>query len=201
MKKVLDSLRERNKDTERVNKRQEKVDLAKKILKGAAVAGALAGVLVLPGMAPLLKLFGAGTAKDRYRTKRALNSLERGKFLHVRHQNGKTIVEITEKGKTKLLQYDFDEMEIVRPKKWDGKWHIIAFDIPETKRKARNALTRKLQEIGCFPKQKSLLISPFACREEVDFIGEIFNVRKHISYFVAQEMENDKSLKKFFNLS
>lgn len=197
---TLESLRARNQETHHANKRQKRIDLAKKILKGVAVAGALASVIVLPGAVPLLKLFGAESAKDRYRTKRALGSLEKRRFLQVRHRDGKTIVELTEKGKTRLLQYDFEDMAIERPKKWDGKWHIIAFDIPESKRRARQSLSRKFREIGCYPLQESLFVSPYSCREEIDFLGGIFNVRKHIFYCVAEEIDNEQRLKSFFNL-
>ncbi|MCI0542661.1 hypothetical protein L0Y69_02850 [bacterium] len=200
MKNNLNALRERNKVTVRVNKRQAKVDLAKKILKGVAVAGALAGVLVLPGAAPLLKLFGAETARGRYRMKRTLASLEKRKLLRVERQNGKTTVTLTESGKTRVLEYDFEEMKIVRPKKWDGKWHIISFDIPEPKRKARRNLSIKLRGIGCYPLQESLFISPYSCREEIDFLGEIAQVRKYIFYLVAEKIENEEFLKRFFSL-
>ena len=34
----------------------------------------------------------------------------------------------------KLVEYNIDDMEIKKPKKWDGKWRIISFDIPKNKK-------------------------------------------------------------------
>ncbi len=109
-------------------------------------------------------------------------------------------MKITEKGKQRVLKYKFNEMIIGRPKKWDGYWRIIAFDIPEKYKRGRDALTRKLKEMELYPLQKSVFICPFECRDEIDFIGEIFNIRKFIHYFVAKEIDDEKYLKQFYNL-
>ena len=93
-------------------------------------------------------------------------------------------------------------MRINRPKKWDGCWRVIIFDIPERYKKGRDALTKKLKEMELYPLQKSVFICPFKCRDEINFIGEIFNIRKYIHYLVVKELdeESEFDLKQHYNL-
>ena len=48
-------------------------------------------------------------------------------------------------------------MKINIPPKWDGFWRIVIFDVPEKFKKARNALSKKIKDLGLFPLQKAFL--------------------------------------------
>ncbi|MCH7763134.1 MAG: hypothetical protein IIB95_05255, partial [Candidatus Marinimicrobia bacterium] len=63
-------------------------------------------------------------------------------------------------------------------------WRIVIFDIPEKRKKARDAINLKLKELGFHPIQKSTFIFPYECRNEIDFVAEHFFVRKYINYIV-----------------
>ena len=190
------------------NKKEEKSlsnniikrELTKNILKGLAVGGLIVASFALPGLPQIFSMLGVNNSKDRYRVKRAIKSLEEQKLIDIYEKDDEQTMKITEKGKQRVLKYKFNEMIIARPKKWDGYWRIIAFDIPEKHKKGRDALTRKLKEMGLCPIQKSVFICPFECRTEVDFIGEIFNIRKFIRYFVAKEIDDEEYLKKYYHL-
>ncbi len=177
-----------------------KGELAKEILKGLAIGGLIVASLALPGLPQIFSLLGINNAKNRYRVKRAIQALEKQKLINIYEKDDEQIMEITEKGEKRVLKYKFDEMRIERPKKWDGCWRIIAFDVPEKYNRGRDALTRKLKEMELYPFQKSVFICPFDCRDEIDFIGEIFNIRKFIRYFVAKEIDDEKYFKKYYNL-
>ncbi|MFH0803593.1 MAG: hypothetical protein V1877_00525 [Candidatus Tagabacteria bacterium] len=177
-----------------------KRELAKNILKGLAVGGLIVASFALPGLPQIFSMLGINNSKDRYRVKRAVKSLEEQKLIDIYEKDDEQTMKITEKGKQRVLKYKFNEMIIGRPKKWDGYWRIIAFDILEKHKKGRDALTRKLKEMGLYPIQKSVFICPFECRDEVDFIGEIFNIRKFIHYFLAKEIDDEEYLKKYYNL-
>lgn len=107
---------------------------------------------------------------------------------------------ITEKGKLHAIQFKIEDMQIKTPKHWDGKWRIVVFDIPEKMRNARNALRRKLKELGFYELQKSVMICPFECRDEVDFIVEFFRVRPHVRYGHFSNVTNEAELLKHFDL-
>ena len=82
---------------------------------------------------------------------------------------------ITEKGKRKVNEFDPDKLEIAKPKKWDGKWRVVIYDIPHAKKSARDALRYKLYELGFKEWQKSVFIHPYECKDQIEFIVEFFD--------------------------
>ena len=51
-----------------------------------------------------------------------------------------------------------------------------------------------------YPLQKSVFACPFNCKDEIDFVGEFFNIRRFICYIEADMVENDERIKRFYNL-
>lgn len=132
---------------------------------------------------------------------RTVWKLRRSKLLEFKEDgHGFVRAVLTETGKRRILSYRFEDMEINKPKRWDGKWRIVAFDIPENKKAARNALGGKMKSMGLLPFQKSLWIYPYECQNEIDFIAEIFEVGRYVHYIVTHSITNDDLLKKRFNI-
>ncbi|MBL7045102.1 MAG: hypothetical protein ISR98_00675 [Parcubacteria group bacterium] len=126
--------------------------------------------------------------------------MKKQRLVKIYYKNGEEVIEITEKGKKWLLKYKLDDMEIKKPKKWDGLWRIVIFDIPEKRKKARNAINLKLKNLGFYPIQKSTFIYPYECRNEIDFVAEHSFARKYINYIIAKEIDNSKKLRKIFKI-
>lgn len=182
--------------------RYSRGEIAKGILLGLAAGGFVAVSLALPNFPQILKFFN-NDSKEKNRIRRSISSLKNKRLIKTYFKNGQEFMEITENGKKKVLFYKLDEIKIKRNKKWDGLWRIAAFDIPEKHRKARMALSRKMKEMGLLSLQKSLFISPFDFLDELDFIGEIFNVRKYILYFIIKNFSDknqENLLKSNFDL-
>ena len=74
------------------------------------------------------------------------------------------------------------------------------FDIPENKVGARRSLNKMLRDMNCFSYQKSVFITPFECKKEIDFLGDCFGARKYISIITATEIENEDVVRKHFGL-
>lgn len=176
-----------------------KYELTKEILKRLAVGGLIIASFALPNLPQVFNFLGIKSAKDRRRIRRAIQSLEKQKLINIYEKGDDQIMEITEKGEKRVLKYKIDEMKIARPKKWDGYWRVIIFDIPEKYKKGRDALSKKLKEMELYPLQKSVFVCPFECKNEIDFIGEFFDVRKFIYYFTTRDLD-DNYLKKYYNL-
>jgi len=171
-------------------------ELAKVILKGLVVGGLIATCFVLPGMAHVLALFAPKNGRERFRVVRTLRALEKRRFVTIRHKGRETIMEITEAGKRRVLQYDLDEMRLAKPKRWDGWWRVVIFDIPETHRLIRHEINFRLNDLGLLPIQKSVFATPYECKKEIDFIGEYFGIRRYITFMRAKNIDNEEALKK-----
>lgn len=180
----------------------KKETIGKIILATVAFAGIMTIIAVAPNSLQMLELFGLGKKKYRpnsfYRT---FKRMQKQRLIEIKKEkDDKIIISITEKGKKRLLEYNIDDMKIERPEKWDKKWRIISFDIPEKRKKAREALREKLKDLNFYPLQKSLFVLPFPCQDEIDFITEIFQMQKHITYFETPEISNDYKIKKYFDI-
>lgn len=183
-------------------KKMKKETIAKIILATVAFAGIMTVAAVAPNSLQMLGLFGLGKKKYKpnsfYRT---FKRMQRKRLIEIKKEkDDKIIISITERGKKRLLEYNIDDMRIKRPEKWDKKWRIISFDIPEKNKKAREALREKLKDLDFYPLQKSLFVFPFPCRDEIDFVAEVFQIQKHITYFETPGINNDYKIKKYFSL-
>ena len=116
-------------------------------------------------------------------------------------KDGAVTIVLTELGRKRALRHKIDELSIAKPLRWDKKWRIVLFDIPERHKKAREALRNKLRELGFVQFQKSAWAHPYPCRDLIDFIVEIFEVRAYVQYLEATAITNDAELKLHFVLS
>ena len=115
----------------------------------------------------------------------------------VKSEGDADVYKITSKGKKILQKYSFISLVIPKPKSWNGKWHIVLFDIPTNRSVSRNALRAKLQEMEFFPFQKSAWVYPFPCEEEVYFIADVFNVSGYLEVFTIENFNDTRALKYF----
>jgi DNA-binding transcriptional regulator PaaX len=131
----------------------------------------------------------------------SIRSLYRSKLISMKeNKDGSIKMTLTEKGKKRILLYNFEQMIIPKPNKWDKKWRIVTFDIPENLKKARNALRTKLKDLGFLKYQKSIFIYPYECKDEVDFVIEFFDIRSYVRYIVAENLDNELDFRKQFEL-
>ncbi|MDP3093677.1 MAG: hypothetical protein Q8N16_02840 [bacterium] len=129
-----------------------------------------------------------------------IRKLYQSKLVDIQeNSDGTLILKLTEKGKLKALGYNFDKMKI-NPGVWDEKWRIVVFDIPEKLRRGRDALREKLKNLGFYELQKSVLVFPFECHDEIEFLIEFFNLRKYVRYGVLELIDNDLHLRKIFKV-
>lgn len=137
---------------------------------------------------------------DRY-LYRSLNEFRRDRLVsYQERKDGSVEIILTDKGKRKALRFNIDSLIIKKPRKWDGRWRLVIFDIPEFKRQGRDALRLKLKELGFFEWQKSVFIYPYPCRDEIDFIVEFFELRPYVRYAELLMATNEAELRLHFDL-
>ena len=180
-----------------MNKRGE---LRKQILLALGSGLVITTVMILPGSAPMFKPLIRRFKTNRQNFVKSLKAIKRDRLIAFKEDGKFSKIVITDRGKEKLLRYNLDNLEIEKPKKWDDVWRIVTFDIPESKKSARNALRSKLKELGFCQLHKSVLIYPYPCLSEVQFIEEIFNIGSYVNFIEAEKVEGDDWLKSKFNL-
>lgn len=124
---------------------------------------------------------------------RIVKRLEKQEMISIREVGNKISIEITEKGKRRLLEYDFENIQL-KAKKRDGKWRIIIFDIPEDRKRNRDAFRKKLIQIGCVRLQDSVFISAFPCKDEIDFLVNFLEISDFVTVATLDQIERGEKL-------
>lgn len=119
---------------------------------------------------------------------------------YIEKKNGNVEIVLSEKGKRKVLEFDIDNIKIGKPTRWDKKWRMVMFDIPEKRRAERNVLREKLKNIGFKEIQKSVFVHPYPCLDEINFIVEYFQLRRYVRYGEVLSLTNDGELKLKFKI-
>lgn len=133
--------------------------------------------------------------------RKAIKSLYKSKLVSwIEKSDGSVELTLTDKGKKKVLIFNPDSFKIAKPKKWDGKWRMIVFDIPEKRREVRDALRGHLKQMGFYELQKSVFVHPYPCDDIFDFLVEFYNIRNHVRFILAEDLDNSLHLKDRFDL-
>lgn len=84
--------------------------------------------------------------------------------------------------------------------RWDGKWRLLAFDIPEKNRRTRDKLREYLFILGFKPIQKSVWITPLKIKYQ-DFIP-LFDkkIKEKLLFIEIRKISEEKQLKRLFEV-
>ena len=138
---------------------------------------------------------------DRKALVRAVREFYNDRVVKYKENNDGTLeIVLTKEGEKRALKFQIDEIEIKKPAEWDGKWRMVIFDIPEKKKKAREALRHKLKDLGFKELQKSVFVLPYECEDEIDFIVEVFEIRRFVRFVRVDSFTNEEQFKLKFNL-
>ena len=178
-------------------KRKSRSDIQKAILTSVKVAGLLTVAVVAPNAIQCLKSFGITPGKRQKEIMvRSRDRLIEGNLL--KYESG--TIRLTEKGQARLDFLEMKDWKINKPRKWDGRWRMLIFDIPETRKSLREKIRLTLSSVGFLRLQDSVWIYPYDCEDLVSLLKADFRVGKDLLYLIVDSVENDKSFKKSFGL-
>lgn len=181
-------------------KKETEVSLARIVLGVLVVGGVVAFASIAPNavqlFGPLLK------KKPQYaqasRIRRALADLKRQGLVEKKTGEswtataaGKRLVELAD-GAATLAQ-----------EKWDGKWRVVMFDIPEEKRAVRNRLREYLAMAGFLQLKNSAWVYPYPVGEYVALVTAELRLSIGTELLVLEtgRFTGDARLHKAFKLS
>ena len=116
------------------------------------------------------------------------------------HEDGSVTIVLSEAGKRRALRFKLEEMAIKKPKAWDGKWRVIIFDVPERKRRVRDAFRGHLRQMDFYELQKSVFVHPHPCADETEFLTEFYGIHPYVRQMTVEMIDNELHLKKLFRL-
>lgn len=172
------------------------------ILHILAGIGAVGLLFMFPALGIALKPF---VSKERkiadWRIKQAFRRLAKQNYVSMKENNrGQVTVAITRQGMMRSLTYELDTLQILPTKRWDKKWRVVIFDIPEKFKRTRDVFRMRLRQMGMHQLQESVYVSPYPCFNEVEFLRELYGVAFTVRYLLVEKLEEDEFLREHFTL-
>lgn len=131
----------------------------------------------------------------------AIYDLKKQKLIDSKKDyEGSVLVSLSEKGRLRAINYGF-RMLGRKKEEWDGNWRMVAFDIPDSHRKGRNALRYRLRMGNFYEFQKSLFIYPYDCQKEIDAFVKLFKLEKYVRFALINFIDNQDKLKFHFKIN
>jgi len=133
---------------------------------------------------------------------RNIKELEESNIIRYRNKGEWWNVELTKKGKKQAQKIGFNKLKITKPKRWDRKWRVVIFDVPEKNKIIREALRKKMQKLGFRELQKSVFVYPYPCNKEINRVIKFFKAENFVEQFIAVDFnrKTEKNLKRIFKL-
>jgi hypothetical protein len=106
---------------------------------------------------------------------------------------------LTLAGWRRVQRHRIRNMTIPRPERWDGRWRLVMFDIPERFKVGRNAVTIELKRLGMFQLQRSVWVYPFDCQDQIGMLSQLYGVDQFMVYMVVDFTNADAELRSHFS--
>ncbi len=172
----------------------------------AMLYAALGGIMIATGAVPdfhkILKYYvgSKNGARFNYRAKTVLGRLVAKGLIRFEERDGKRYARLTETGKRVLDLEMLKDGSKEKPKRWDNRWRVVIFDIPERRRKVRVSLRSFMGQYGFVRLQDSVWIYPYDCEELIALAKAKFRIGVDVLYMIVERLENDTHLRKQFGL-
>jgi len=130
------------------------------------------------GIGSLIKIlsnFNVNTAAVRITVSRMC----RGGYLTSRRNGRKSYYSLSERGR-QIVARGAERIFNVKRTKWDGKWSLVTYCIPEKKRAARNKLRQMLRVIGYVPLSDSSWLCPVNFFTEVEEVVSELKIKSYV---------------------
>ncbi|MDX9855419.1 MAG: hypothetical protein WCZ08_03330 [Parcubacteria group bacterium] len=114
--------------------------------------------------------------------------------------NGSFKLILTKEGRrqAEILSILGSSIKFNKPKRWDKKWRIVVFDIPEKDRIFRNILRGHLRYLEFYKLQNSVFVSPYPFEKSILELVEVYSAGKYVRVIVATNIDNEKTIKNYF---
>ncbi len=182
---------------EKNREKSKRKNLQYAILQTVAAVGVLSIGLVAPNVIKALSQLGIipNNRQREYIASSASKLVKRGLLSF----DGKKYC-LTPGGERLLRRWRFTDFGLQKPKRWDKKWRVIIFDIPEKKKNVRNYITVLFRQTGFRRLQDSVWVYPYDCEDIITLLKIDFGIGKYLLYLIVDELENDKHLREDFGL-
>lgn len=188
--------------------RQSKYAPVKEVLSILGKGAMLSAIILAPKSASLFLSFSQDSPDYKqwkhYNVsylRRTLRRLEQQKSVEITKEGNTEVIRLTQEGRQKILKYSLDTIAIDKPKRWDGKWRLVLYDVPRKEDYARDLIREALRAMGFYSIQESVYVYPYPCKDQVTFLREYYVLGRYVQYMLVDTIEDDEVYKTYFDLA
>lgn len=135
----------------------------------------------------LIELLGElGVAAPATRT--ALSRMTAKGWLTRTRGKGRSLYDLSARGRRLLVEGRERIYHPPRRKSWDGRWYLVAYSIPESRRALRDRLRAQLAWLGCGALTNGLWIAAHDPGVEVREIARRLRIERYVEVFRAEHL-------------
>ena len=120
-------------------------------------------------------------------------------FLSVGIIDSQKVYTITKKGREKVNRAEAMK-SVITSDRWDGRYYLVTFDIPENKKVVRNQIIIDLKRAGFINYSKGIWLSPYNPIGYIESVRKRYDLKKNIKLIVASHLEDEAKIKRHFKL-
>ncbi len=131
--------------------------------------------------------------KNEYEKKRSrkrfvwlIRRLKQEGYLKTLKIKNESAIVITSKGMERIFKIRL-KLTDKKPRK-DGKWQMVLFDIPESKRRSRDYFRRALQYLGYQKLQKSIWVCQYDVMQETKNLIKRYSLKEYTEILLIQKI-------------
>lgn len=184
-------------------KRRRKENIQNTLLSIVTIAGTLAVAAVAPNIFQALPhIMGNDRYKLAFKSKTAVDRLVVKGYIRRVRKKGSMFLELTNAGRQHLLVEDAraNSPASRKRKRWDGRYRLVMFDIPEKRKNTRDRLRMFMSEFGFMRLQNSVWVSPYDCEELIALVKAELRIGSAILYALVDQIEGERKIKDHFGI-
>lgn len=182
--------------------RRRKGEIERAILATVATVGILSIALIAPKALDQLKYLPGNKARFAFRARTVAGRLVAKGYAMWINRDGKKYLRLTQAGQ-KIVQFEKEKVALMarKGKRWDHRWRMVVFDVPERRRKVRRKLCAIMREVGFMRLQDSVWVYPYDCENLIVLLKADLKIGKDVLYAIVETIEHDAPLRQHFELS
>jgi DNA-binding transcriptional regulator PaaX len=134
-----------------------------------------------------------------YRARTVAGQLAQKELVRFIERDGQRFAELTANAKRVLdINAAKAALAVPRQKRWDKRWRMVMFDIPERRTRVHEQLRGMMREMGFLHIEDSVWVFPYDCEGRVGLLKAELHVGKDVLYAVIEHIENDNHIRAHF---
>lgn len=171
------------------------------ILSAIAITGILAVGMLAPNVLQLLGKMPGNKYRFKNQSQNVLTRLARQGYIIFEERGDTRYARITDAGKRILILNGATLAQRAKKgKRWDKRWRVVIFDIPERRRQTRDTLRAMMKSFGFVRLQDSAWIYPYDCEDVVALLKAELKTGAAVLYIIVEKLENDQRFREHFDL-